>query len=301
MLDLTQHGATSGCLDDNCRSTDKFACLTLDRCATVCDEVPGCRRWSWGDEQSVKKCWLRVGKSVSVKAFGFSSGEATCFPNGTAIVGSLHNYFDDVGGALRSPYMSLFNTDVYNKEEVARRKEQEGESCDLHGYLDTNKVPGNFHIGTHGAPMSSFVAYDGLRGDGHGRPSNMRHTINHLYFAEINTDTKLNETQPLDGFESPKARTFQYYLTVSPATLRAQNGTEVHGYQFRAGSFVTNELVGPAIFFRFDVDAIRVTYYTQAGTWSRLCVNLCAIVGGCVAVCHMLNQLFFSASSAAVL
>jgi len=105
----------------------------------------------------------------------------------------------------------------------------------------------------------------------------------------------LNASQPLDGFESPKAFTFQYYLTISPATVAFRNQTKMEGYQFRAGSFVTNELIGPAVFFRLDIDPIRVTYYTEEARLSKFLVNICAIVGGCIAVVSMLSQLLESA------
>merc|ERR1712046_78453 len=100
-----------------------------------------------------------------------------------------------------------------------------------------NKVPGNFHIGTHGTSVPSYLSYF----DEPAPPTqNMRHTINSLSFVEDSTNLTLNRTQALDGFESPKAFTFQYYLTITPATVRARNGTARDGYQFRAGSFVTN-------------------------------------------------------------
>merc|ERR1711924_139458 len=84
-----------------------------------------------------------------------------------------------------------------------------------------------------------------------------------------------------------KAFTFQYYLTVSPATVEKTRGP-LEGYQFRAGSFVTNELIGPAVFFRLDIDPIRVTYFTEEMRWSKFLVNICAVVGGCSALCSML-------------
>merc|ERR1712061_519454 len=125
----------------------------------------------------------------------------------------------------------------------------------------------------------------------------MRHTINSLGFVETSTGKLLNATQPLDGFESPKAFTFQYYLTITPATVFVENftaqgkGSVRQGYQFRAGSFVTNELIGPAIFFRLDIDPIRVIYYTEQTTWNRFLISLCAVVGGSIALCSMLAQL----------
>merc|ERR1712048_1331534 len=117
--------------------------------------------------------------------------------------------------------------------------------------------------------------------------------------VEVDVNDTLNSSQPLDGFESPKAFTFQYYLTLNPATLIDPiGGSKLEGYQFRAGSFVTNELIGPAVFFRLDIDLIRVTYYTDEIKWSKFLVNICAIIGGCMALSAMLAQLLDNASAA---
>ena len=57
-------------------------------------------------------------------------------------------------------------------------------------------------------------------------------------------------------------------INVSPKSLgaTAHHSTEAaedYGYQFKASSFVTNELIGPAVFFRMEIDPIRVTNYTE--------------------------------------
>eukprot|EP00440_Ansanella_granifera_P056800 gb/GFBE01061565.1/.p1 GENE.gb/GFBE01061565.1/~~gb/GFBE01061565.1/.p1 ORF type:complete len:183 (+),score=43.29 gb/GFBE01061565.1/:1-549(+) len=175
------------------------------------------------------------------------------------------------------------------------RKEQKGESCRIYGYFDINRVPGNFHIGTHGASVPSYLSFY----DEPAPPQqNMWHTINSLAFVDVATGLVLNKTQPLDGFESPKAFTFQYYLTISPATKRiGSDGYAMDGYQFRSASFVTNELIGPAVFFRMDMDPIRVTYYTEEVRFSKFIVSICAVVGGCIAIVSMLSQIFETAAA----
>merc|ERR1712224_704633 len=168
-----------------------------------------------------------------------------------------------------------------------KRKEQQGESCQLYGYFDTNKVPGNFHVGTSGAGSPSYLSYF----DDPQPNSNMRHTIHHLAFVEPATNATLNQTQPLDGFESPKAFTFQYYLSITPATMLDEGKSRTDGFQFQAGSFVTNELIGPAVFFRLDIDPIRVTHSVERRPVSEFLVSLCAIVGGVTAVGSMVMRL----------
>jgi len=195
-----------------------------------------------------------------------------------------------------SPHMPLFGHAFDSPEQEARRQ-QKDESCRLYGYFDTNKVPGNFHIGTHGTMAPSYLSYFDEPAPAE---QNMRHTINKLAFVEIALNKTIDEKQPLDGFESPKAFTFQYYLTVNPASMRYRHESALDGYQFRAGSFVTNELIGPAVFFRLDIDPVRVTYYEQEVSWSKYLLNLCAIVGGCIALCSMIAQFFETAAHCAV-
>jgi len=191
-----------------------------------------------------------------------------------------------------SPYLPVFGM---NSKENDLRRVQKGESCRIYGYFDTNKVPGNFHIGAHAPLAPSYLSY-------YDEPSpaqqNMEHVINRLAFVEPVTNRTLKPSDSLDGFESPRAFTFQYYITINPATVvGAATGAEEEGYQFRAASFVTNELIGPAVFFRFYIDPIRVTYYTEEVSWSRFLVNLCAVVGGSIALCSMLAQALEAGSS----
>merc|ERR1719401_3226009 len=85
LVNLTAFGAKAGCWYDNCEESDKFQCESMDRCATVCSQVPTCRWWSHGLEDRVSKCWLRSDRYGRGKRFGFSSGARTCAPsaNGT--------------------------------------------------------------------------------------------------------------------------------------------------------------------------------------------------------------------------
>jgi hypothetical protein len=351
MIDLAKHGAKSGCWNNDCSETDKFACESIEICADMCSKVDACHWWTWGDEDKMKKCWIRTGRHGREKRYGFSSGARGCFPNPNATDNSTANasaavenasakaeagnstsavetkdgkaaettqprrlmsledkpvsgpprrlmgFEDDWESSYRRPYPLSFGPTAhmpifgmgYNSRESQLRKEQRGESCRMHGYFDTNKVPGNFHIGTHGTMAPSYLSYFD---EPSSTEKNMRHTINHLAFVDVSTNRSLlGEKQPLDGFESPKAFTFQYYITINPATSVETNGNVHEGYQFRAGSFVTNELIGPAVFFRFDIDPIRATYYTEEVRWSTFFTNICAVIGGCIAMSSLLDQL----------
>jgi len=305
MVDLTPFGAKAGCWKNNCTHTDKYECTGYASCAKMCNEVEACKWWTWGPEDGINKCWIRTGRHGREKRYGFSAGAKSCAPNATNATSGDGDEGEPVkprrlaGLPLDDldfgrPFTMNFGPSLHmpvfgmDSRESEMRREQRGESCRIHGYFDTNKVPGNFHIGTHGSMAPSYLSF----WDEPAPPTqNMRHTINSLGFIEVSHGALLNKTQPLDGFESPKAFTFQYYVTISPATVLGQDGSAADGYQFRAGSFVTNELIGPAVFFRMDIDPIRATYSMEGQRWSKFMVNLCAVVGGCIALTSMLSQL----------
>jgi len=324
----------------------------MEECAQMCQKVDACKWWTWGDEDAVKKCWIRTGRHGREKRYGFSSGARGCFPGisanstedasissessadgegGTEAKAEDSNVntqprrmmsleesepiraqprrlsdFGDLDFGLGSgrpyssfgglnPHMPIFGMG-YDSKENQLRKEQRGESCRVYGHFETNKVPGNFHIGTHGTIAPSYLSYFDEPAP---KDQNMRHTVNHLAFVDVISNKTLAEKQPLDGFESPKAFTFQYYITVNPATIKGK-GFANEGYQYRAGSFVTNELIGPAVFFRYEIDPIRVTYFTEKVTLTTWLTNMCAVIGGCIALSAMLEQLVEAAIATAL-
>ncbi|CAK9055577.1 Endoplasmic reticulum-Golgi intermediate compartment protein 1 (ER-Golgi intermediate compartment 32 kDa protein) (ERGIC-32) [Durusdinium trenchii] len=272
--DLTPFGAKEGCWKDNCLRSDKFNCDSMDHCATVCSQVPKCSWWTWGVEEFAAKCWLRTGTSRKSKRYGFSSGTRNCTvalktatttpaADGASEVEALKarrlSSFDDLPQGWDLPLGSMLHMPIFEwrDKESELRREMKGESCRIHGYFDVNRVPGNFHIGVHGAMVPSYLSFY----DEPAPPQqNMRHTINSLAFIDVPYKSG-GMSRPLDGFESPKAFTFQYYLMITPVTRKTR--AVEWGYQFKAASFVTNELIGPAVFFRMDFDPIRVTYFTE--------------------------------------
>jgi len=310
MEDLVPFGAKEGCWKDNCSHTDKFNIDTMDHCATVCSQVTGCSWWTWGVEDFAAKCWLRSGKHGKSKRYGFASGTRNCTvalktattTSAPASSSQPSQSSEAAAPGLQVPARRLSSLDDFSRfelplgsmlhmpmfewdKESEQRREQKGESCRIHGHFDLNRVPGNFHIGTHGATLPSYLNfYD----DPAPPQQNMRHTIHSLTFVDVSAPDGMSH--PLDGFESPKAFTFQYYLMITPVTRQSASG-DAYGYQYKAASFVTNELIGPAVFFRMEIDPIRVVYYTERVPTSKFIVNVCAVVGGCIAISSMLLQI----------
>jgi len=79
-VDVAALGKTSGCFENNCKSTDKFDCATLEECAQTCYALSECTHYSFGNENGVKKCWLRKGDGGREALDGAQSGSRHCAP-----------------------------------------------------------------------------------------------------------------------------------------------------------------------------------------------------------------------------
>jgi hypothetical protein len=94
--DVTVHGKTSGCFENNCKATDKFDCATIEECATTCYQVPECTHYSFGNEAGVKKCWLRKGDGgKEPDSEGRTSASRHCAPEdafATSDVAGLNSF-----------------------------------------------------------------------------------------------------------------------------------------------------------------------------------------------------------------
>ena len=134
----------------------------------------------------------------------------------------------------------------------------------MHGDIIINKVPGNFHISTHA--YSSVV--DALIMRGHR--IDFSHRINHLSFGNstpqgvINRALKLKRnSNPLDGHEVRQGalpsnhRVFMNYFLNIVETFRDGKKEE---FEFTHSSHSVAYHGYPAIFFRFELSPVSVSY-----------------------------------------
>jgi len=86
---LRGFGAKTGCLLDNCMSSDKFVATKMETCSKVCFSLPGCEFWVWGAEESKQKCWFRAGDAGKEKKEGWISAHKSCHPPLPSRISSL--------------------------------------------------------------------------------------------------------------------------------------------------------------------------------------------------------------------
>jgi len=97
-IDATRFGKTTGCFNDDCISTDKFASDSMDDCAKTCMAVEECTHWTFGDEDGTTKCWIRNGDGGRETKAGFKAGSKFCAPPDAGSMG-LNVQNDQVGNA----------------------------------------------------------------------------------------------------------------------------------------------------------------------------------------------------------
>lgn len=73
-------GAAAGCYLDDCIHTDKFAVSSVENCVKVCNSLPECHNWVFGEEDGMQKCWLRKNDSKREEHDNFTSGTKKCMP-----------------------------------------------------------------------------------------------------------------------------------------------------------------------------------------------------------------------------
>uniref|UniRef100_A0A6T1H7Q6 Apple domain-containing protein n=1 Tax=Alexandrium monilatum TaxID=311494 RepID=A0A6T1H7Q6_9DINO len=82
--DLQSFGVKAGCFEDDCSNTDKFKATKVESCAYVCKSLELCQWWTYGEQDGMKKCFLRVGDAGRETADGWVSGAKECAPDNAA-------------------------------------------------------------------------------------------------------------------------------------------------------------------------------------------------------------------------
>ncbi|CAN4122221.1 unnamed protein product [Withania somnifera] len=197
------------------------------------------------------------------------------------------NNCEDVREAYRKKGWALTNPDDIDqcKREgfLEKIKAEDGEGCNMYGFLEVNKVAGNFHF----APGKSFQqsnvhVHDLLtfQKDSY----NISHKINRLTYGEYFPGV----VNPLDGVtwtqETPHGM-YQYFIKVVPTVYTDVSGHTIRSNQFSVTEHFKGADVGrlqsiPGVFFFYDLSPIKVTFTEQHVSFLHFLTNVCAIVGG---------------------
>ncbi|KAK1279554.1 Protein disulfide-isomerase 5-4 [Acorus gramineus] len=192
---------------------------------------------------------------------------------------------------------SCFGAEMCEREGFIQKiKEEEGEGCNIHGFLEVNKVAGNFHFSPGKSFHMSNINIDDLI-DLPSEKHNISHKINKLSFGKDFPGV----VNPLDGVEwTHKASSpgqYQYFIKVVPTIYTDKRGRKIHSNQFsvtehfRDADGYPRPL--PGVFFVYDFNPIKVTLTEDHVPLLHFLTNICAIVGGVFTVAGIVDALVY--------
>eukprot|EP00117_Sycon_ciliatum_P003897 scpid68113/ scgid8497/ Endoplasmic reticulum-Golgi intermediate compartment protein 3 len=181
-------------------------------------------------------------------------------------------------------------------------KAQHNEGCRVHGFLEVNKVAGNFHF----APGKSFqqhhVHVHDLQAFG-GKKFNLSHSIDRLSFGTEFPGL----VNPLDGhkveLEELDAIMFQYFVKVVPTSYHRLSGEVLATNQFSVTKHQKKVGLGgesglPGVFIMYDMSPMMVQLTETRRSFIHFITSVCAIVGGLFTVSSLVDSLIYNAQRA---
>ncbi|XP_076456830.1 endoplasmic reticulum-Golgi intermediate compartment protein 3-like [Babylonia areolata] len=185
---------------------------------------------------------------------------------------------------------------------LQRVKGEKGEGCRAHGYLQVNKVAGNFHL----APGKSFqqhhVHVHDIQAFG-GQKFNLSHRINHLSFGNDYPGI----VNPLDGaFEAAGEwqMMYQYHVKIVPTTYISLSSEALYTNQFSVTKHSRQNLGDggedklPGVFFVYEVSPMMVKFTEKRRSFMHFLTGICAIVGGVFTVAGLIDSLIYQSAKA---
>lgn len=234
--------------------------------------------------------------------------------------GECCNTCDDVKRAYRRKQWHIPDiTKIDQCAHLVRATEEDGEGCNVHGYVALSTGGGNLHFApdrqwekegdkskNHVSMFGGFMdlssviemfneAYEQF---------NVSHTVNQLSFGPSmpsRVRDSLNLTSQLDGAVRSVADgygMFQYYLQVVPTVFRFLNGTTIETFQYSVTEHTRHVDPGsnrglPGVFFFYEVSALHVEFEEYQRGWTHFFTGVCAAVGGAFTVMGMLDRKLF--------
>uniref|UniRef100_A0A7N0R8S3 Endoplasmic reticulum-Golgi intermediate compartment protein 3-like n=1 Tax=Kalanchoe fedtschenkoi TaxID=63787 RepID=A0A7N0R8S3_KALFE len=209
------------------------------------------------------------------------------------------NSCEEVRDAYLKKGWALTNPDLIDqcKREgyLQKVKEEEGEGCNIHGFLEVNKVAGNFHFSPgKGFHLSSFNLFDLLEFQQDNY--NMTHKINKLAFG----DHFPGAVNPLDGVnwvqEIPNGM-YQYFIKVVPTVYTDIRGRTIKSNQFAVTEHYKGPELGrlslPGVFFFYDLSPIKVTFKEEHVSFLHFLTSVCAIIGGIFTMAGIIDSFIY--------
>uniref|UniRef100_A0A667XK41 Endoplasmic reticulum-Golgi intermediate compartment protein n=1 Tax=Myripristis murdjan TaxID=586833 RepID=A0A667XK41_9TELE len=216
------------------------------------------------------------------------------------------NSCDDVREAYRRRGWAFKNADTIEqcKREgfTQKMQEQKNEGCQVYGFLEVNKVAGNFHFAPGKSFQQSHVHVHDLQSFGLDN-INMTHLIKHLSFGKDYPGI----VNPLDGTDvtAPQASMmYQYFVKIVPTIYMKADGEVVKTNQFSVTRHekVANGLIGdqglPGVFVLYELSPMMVKFTEKHRSFTHFLTGVCAIIGGVFTVAGLIDSLIYHSARA---
>ncbi|KAI0495483.1 hypothetical protein KFK09_021784 [Dendrobium nobile] len=194
------------------------------------------------------------------------------------------NSCEEVREAYRKKGWGMSNPDLIDqcKREgfLQRIKDEDGEGCNIYGFLDVNRVAGNFHFAPGKSFQQSNVHVHDLQAF-QKDSFNVSHKINKITFGDFFPGV----VNPLDGV----------YNDI--------NGQKIQSNQFSVTEHFRADEVGrvqalPGVFFFYDLSPIKVIFTEGHVPFLHFLTNVCAIVGGIFTVSGIVDAFVYHSQKA---
>ncbi|XP_056403689.1 endoplasmic reticulum-Golgi intermediate compartment protein 3 isoform X1 [Hyla sarda] len=221
------------------------------------------------------------------------------------------NTCDDVREAYRRKGWAFKTPDSIEqcKREGFSQKmqDQKNEGCEVYGFLEVNKVAGNFHF----APGKSFqqshvhvhaVEIHDLQSFGLDN-INMTHHIKHLSFGRDYPGL----VNPLDETSVSAVQAsmmFQYFVKIVPTIYVKVDGEVLRTNQFSVTRHekIANGLIGdqglPGVFVLYELSPMMVKLTEKHRSFTHFLTGVCAIIGGVFTVAGLIDSLIYHSTRA---
>ncbi|KAL9183244.1 hypothetical protein ACHAXT_005031 [Thalassiosira profunda] len=230
--------------------------------------------------------------------------------------GECCNTCDDVKRAYRRKQWHIPDiTTIKQCAHQVRAEAEEGEGCNVHGYVALSTGGGNLHFapdrqwekeGDKNGALKTLGGFLDLSSviemfNEAFEQFNVSHTVNELYFGPSLSSRQresLNLASQLNGATRSVADgygMFQYYLQVVPTVFRFLNGTVIETFQYSVTEHTRHVDPGsnrglPGVFFFYEVSALHVEFEEYRRGWTHFFTGVCAAVGGAFTVAGMLDR-----------
>lgn len=177
---------------------------------------------------------------------------------------------------------------------IQKIKDEDGEGCNMHGFLEVNKVAGSIHF----SPGKSFHQFNIHVYDIFSlqREYNVSHKINKLSFGKEFPGV----VNPLDGaqwLQASSSGLYQYFVKVVPTIYTDIIGHKTHTNQFSVTEHFKDGNVYPkpvpGVIFIYDFSPIKVIFTEENRSLLHFLTHICAIIGGVFTVSGIIDAIFY--------